>query len=51
VLQEVAVIVRELTWALKGLNLVGCGCTYDIIALIADLLKVIIISASVFPLR
>ncbi|KAI0274088.1 hypothetical protein BGY98DRAFT_936096 [Russula aff. rugulosa BPL654] len=41
VLQEVAVIVRELTWALKGLNLVGCGCTYDIIALIADLLKTI----------
>ncbi|KAF8504840.1 hypothetical protein F5888DRAFT_1903714 [Russula emetica] len=41
VLQEVAGIVSELTWALKELDLAGCGCTYDIIALIATLLKII----------
>jgi len=51
VLQEVAVIVRELAWALKELHLAGCGCTYDIIALIAIQLKVVIISASVFLLH
>jgi hypothetical protein len=50
VLQEVVVIIRELTWALKGLHLADCGCTYDIIALIAILLKVVIISTSVFLL-
>jgi len=41
VLQEAAGIVRELTRALKGLNLTGCGCTYDIMALIAFQLKII----------
>jgi len=51
VFQEVAVIVRELTWALKGLHLAGCGCTSDIITLIAIHLKVVIIPASVSLLR
>jgi hypothetical protein len=51
VFQEVTVIVRELTWALKGLDLAGCDCTHDIIVLIATLLKVVIISASVLFLR
>ncbi|KAN0125538.1 hypothetical protein V8E52_000745 [Russula decolorans] len=41
ILQEVVGIVWELTWALKELHLAGCGCTYDIIALIAIHLKII----------
>ena len=50
-LQEAAGIIRELTWTLKGLQLAGCGCTDDIIALIAIQLKVVIFPAFVFLLR
>jgi hypothetical protein len=52
VLQEITRIVEELTWALEGWDLAGCGCTsYDITVLVAALFKVDIISASVFLLR
>jgi hypothetical protein len=45
------VIVEVLTQALGRLNLDGCGCGHEILALIATLLEVVIMSAFVFLLR